>query len=131
MSAKSWKFLSDSPRPKNPGSANRLHWRIRDFPEEGRQSIIWHAFCRKLYENEKKWTGGTRDACLLDPPLDYEDRFILYFLDHLIVYSFTDREIGDAKFRCAVIIFKQQLGLKILFSNKRLCTVTFVLRSYV
>ena len=37
----------------------------------------------------KKNGLGARSLRPLDPPLDCEDRFILYFLDRLIVYGFT------------------------------------------
>ena len=48
------------------------------------------------------------------------------------VQTFSYPQIADAKFRCALWTFKQQLALKcenvvefLLFSYKRLCTVTF------
>ena len=42
-------------------------------PRGRRQSIIWHNFCRKLYENGKKWTkrGAHVARTFLDPPLLY------------------------------------------------------------
>ena len=42
-------------------------------------------------ENRMKWKkiDWARSLRPLDSPLDCEDRFILYFLDRLIVYGFT------------------------------------------
>ena len=46
-----------------------LQWRIQDFPDGGRQPIIWPKFPRKLHENEINWTGGASLAPPLDSPM--------------------------------------------------------------
>ena len=85
---------------------------MQDFPKEGANSpgegaptYDFAKISQKLHETERIWTPGARGTHVsLDPPHIYP-------------------EIGDAKFKCVLWTFKQQLAFKM----RAHCWISFVL----